>query len=175
MKKIVAVIVMFVGICLNQGFAEVKIRVVDLQRALDESTAGKRAVVEMKRVFKVKQDEIERKKAALKLMQDELNVQSGLLSEDAKQDKLEEYQKELKVLQRHIQDSNDEMKKKEGEYVNKIAVELRELVRVMGKESGYDIILEAQEAGTLYSSASIDITNPVIERYDRDWNARNRK
>ena len=175
MKKVFALTLLFIAFIAQTGSAEVKICIVDLQAALDESEAGKKAVADMKHVFTVKQKEIENKRAALKVMQDDLNNQSALLTEEAKQDKLEIYQKELKKLQRYIQDSNEEMKKKEGEHVQKIAEQLKDMVKQLGKELGYDLILEAQESGVLHNSPSIDITKLVIERFDRSWNARNRK
>jgi outer membrane protein len=152
--------------------AEIKIAVVNLQKALDESTAGKKAVEEMRDLFGAKQKTIENKRAELKQMQQELNNQSSLLTEQAKKDKLEVYQQDMKELQRYIQDSNDEMKKRENEYISRIARELRNVVMRIGKELNYDLIIEAQEAGVLYHSNVIDMTVSVIDRYNSEWNAR---
>jgi outer membrane protein len=153
--------------------AQTKIGLVNLQRALDESVAGKNAVNDMRKVFESKQKIIESKKADLKQMQQELNSQSSLLSEEAKKEKLTLYQQEMKELQRLVQDSNEELKRKENELVAKIARELREVVKEIGREQHYDLILEYQESGVLYKSDLVDLTSQVIERYDKEKKSKN--
>ncbi|KAA0257733.1 OmpH family outer membrane protein [Deferribacter autotrophicus] len=154
------------------AFAELKIGVVNMQRALDECDAGKAAVEEMKKIYNEKQQEINEKQNELKKMQEEINNQSSLLSDEAKQAKLDEYQKKLKELKRFVADSNEELKKKEKEYIARIANDLRKVVEALGKELKYDVILEIREAGVMYNSNKVDITNLVIERYNKEWHAR---
>jgi len=45
-------------------------------------------------------------------MQDEINAQNSILSDDAKQAKMDEYQRKLKDLQRIIKDANDDLRRK---------------------------------------------------------------
>lgn len=174
MKKIgLSMIVMLFFVLAYNVSAETKIGLVNLQQALDESIAGKIAVDDMRKIFEAKQKIIENKKSELKQMQQELNSQSSLLSEEAKKEKLNLYQQEMKDLQRLVQDSNDEMKRKENELVGKIARELRDVVKRLGRELGYDLILEYQESGVLYKSEIVDITSQVISRYDKEQKAKN--
>jgi outer membrane protein len=174
MKKIgLSMIVMLLFLLAYNAGAETKIGLVNLQKALDESIAGKIAVDDMRKIFEAKQKIIENKKNELKQMQQELNSQSSLLSEEAKKEKLNLYQQEMKELQRLVQDSNDEMKRKENELVGKIARELRDVVKRLGKELNYDLILEYQESGVLYKSDIVDITSQVISRYDKEQKAKN--
>ena len=76
-------------------------------------------------------------------------------------------------MQRLVQDSNEELKRKENELVGEIAKELRDVVKRLGKELGYDLILEYQESGVLYKSDIVDLTTQVIERYDNEQKAKN--
>ncbi len=154
------------------AFANTKIAVFDMQKALDESDAGKSAVESMKKEYQELQKEIDTKSLELKKMQDEINAQSAILSDDAKQSKMDEYQKKLKDLQRIIKDANEEFKKKEQNLVTKIANELRDVVEKLGKELGYGVIFEKRESGVLYSSDTVDITKLVIERYNKQWNSK---
>ncbi|MGA1862424.1 OmpH family outer membrane protein [Deferribacter thermophilus] len=162
-----AIFFVFIG----SAYAELKIAVVNMQKALDECDAGKAAVEEMKKLYSAKQQEINEKQNELKRMQEEINNQSSLLSEDAKQAKLDDYQKKLKDLKRFVADSNEELKKKEQEFISKIATDLKEVVEKLGKELKYDIILEVRESGVLYNSDKVDITNLVVERYNKEWHA----
>lgn len=174
MKKFGVVIFLMLFFVVAQNVqAQIKIGVVNLQRALDESVAGKKAVEDMRAIFESKQKTINKRKSDLKQMQQELNSQSSLLSDEAKREKMNLYQQEMKELQRLVQDSNEELRRKESELVGKIARELRGVVRSLGKELGYDLILEYQEGGVLYNSSAVDITSQVIARYDKEQKAKN--
>lgn len=172
MKKIFVGVVVLMMSFVTLGFSEVKIGVVNMQRALDESDSGKAAVEKMKAEFSQMQDKINKETESLKKMQEDINNQSSLLTEEAKQKKVEEYQKRYKDAQRLVSDSNEAMKKKEQQYVGKIAQDLVDLVEKMGKELNYDIVIEAKESGVLYNSKKLDLTDLVIERYNKEFNAK---
>lgn len=172
MKKILVTSFLLLAFFTGLSFANTKIAVFDMQKALDESLAGKEAVESMKKEYQSLQKDIDTKSMELKKMQDEINAQSAILSEDAKQAKMDEYQKKLKALQTTIKDANDDFKKKEQMLVNKIANELRDVVEKLGKELGYGIIFEKRESGVLYNADASDITNLVVERYNKEWKAK---
>jgi len=173
MRKIATIAVLFVLAFSTVAIAELKIAVVDLQKALDESDAGKAASKKIEQEYKEMQAKIQKKRDELQSMQAELNSQSSILSEQAKQNKMAEYQDELKNLKRMVDDSNAELQRQERSYVSKIADDLTEVTRKLGKELKYDIILERQEAGVVHNSETVDITPLVIERYNKEWNAEN--
>ena len=172
MKKVVLFIAVVFFVFTGMTFADMKIGVINMQQALDKCDAGKASIEKIKKEYQAKQVEIDAKSKALQKMQDSLNNQSSLLSESAKKEKLAQYQKELKELKRFIQDSNEELKRKEAEAVNKIGKELTEVVRKLGKELKYTIILEEVGAGAIYFSDKIDVTNLVVERYNKEWHAK---
>lgn len=173
MKKIAVISLMFIFALTSMAFAELKIGVVDMQKALDECEAGKAAASKMEKKYKEMQEKIQKKREKLQNMQTELNSQSGVLSEQAKQNKMAEYQDKLKNLKRMIEDSNSKLKRQERSYVNRIAEELTQVVKELGKELKYDIVMEKQEAGVVHNSETVDITPIVIERYNKEWNAEN--
>ena len=172
MKKVFLFVTAVFLVFSSVTFAGMKIGVVNMQQALDKCDAGKASVEKIKKEYQAKQVEIDAKSKALQKMQESLNNQSSLLSESAKKEKLAQYQKELKDLKRFIQDSNEELKRKEAEAVNKIGKELTEVVRKLGKELKYTIILEEIGAGAVYFSDKIDVTNLVVERYNKEWHAK---
>ncbi|TYB35633.1 MAG: OmpH family outer membrane protein [Flexistipes sinusarabici] len=173
MRKIVTMAVLFMLAFSTLAVAELKIAVVDMQKALDECDAGKAASQKMEQKYKEMQEKIQKRRDKLQNMQTELNSQSGVLSEQAKQNKMAEYQSKLKDLKRMIEDSNAELQRQERSYVNRIAEDLTKVVSDLGKELKYDIIMEKQEAGVLHNSETVDITPIVIERYNKEWNAEN--
>lgn len=173
MKRLAVISLMFIFALTSMAFAELKVGVVDMQQALDECEAGKAAASKMEKKYKEMQEKIQKKREKLQSMQTELNSQSGVLSEQAKQNKMAEYQDKLKNLKRMIEDSNSKLKRQERSYVNRIAEELTQVVKELGKELKYDIIMEKQEAGVVHNSETVDITPIVIERYNKEWNNEN--
>jgi len=80
----------------------------------------------------------------------------------------------VRDYQRLVQDSQNEVKKKEGEITGGILKELRDIVDKIGQEEGYSLILENVEGIILYSRKDLDITDRVIKNYN-DWKAKQKK
>jgi outer membrane protein len=58
------------------------------------------------------------------------------------------------------------VKKKEGELTGEIIKEIRAVVRQIGQEEGYTLILEGAEGQILYSTKDIDLTETVIKKFN---------
>ncbi len=143
-----------------------KIGIVDLFRALNESDEGKKATSELESLIKSKQTLLEEKGKKIETMKGELEKQSAVLSAEAKKAKEEEIERLIRDYQRLMSDSQSEVKKKEAELTDKILKELRQLINTMSQEQGYTLILERAEGLILYADKSIDITDALIKRYN---------
>lgn len=151
------------------ALAEMKIGVVNMQAALEKSEAGKAALAKMKVEFDAAQTKVNAMQNELKQLQQSIENQSSLLTPEAKQEKIDDFQRKRKDLERFAKDSGEEMKKRERQYVNEIANELQKTLVAMGKEQAFDIILETQESGVLYFNDKRDLTNALVERYNKEW------
>ena len=143
-----------------------KIGYVDLQRALNESNSGKKAKAEFKtkvdgleKQLKAKKDEIDRLKT-------QLEKQSVVLS-DIERRKLEgEFQHKQLDLKRRFEDSQVELQKKDAELTGKILKGLQKIVKVIGDERGYDLVLELGASPVLYYKKGDDLTEEVLQKYN---------
>jgi outer membrane protein len=72
----------------------------------------------------------------------------------------------VRDYQRLVQDSQNELKKKEGELTGSIIRELREVVEKIGQDEGYSLLLENVEGIILYSRKDLDITEKVVKIYN---------
>src|SRR3972149_3871722 len=79
--------------------AQVRVAVVDLQRALNETEDGRRAKTQLKRLFKSRQKALDDKQNELKKMKEDIEKQKNVLSQPALQKKIEEYQQAFVELQ----------------------------------------------------------------------------
>ncbi len=157
-----------------------KMGIVDLDRALKESTAGKQALQTLKqfrdKVVKEindKKRQKDSKEGTLRDLQTELTSQSLVLSETAKRDKEETYRRQVRELRKFIDDSNRfieeserELREREAEITSKLLRELLDVIRAIGKEESFTIIFERNDRFLLYAADAIDLTEKIIKRFD---------
>ena len=137
---------------------------IDVQKVLNESDAGKKAKSDLESLIRTKQSTIDEKGKAIEKMKADLEKQASVLSPEARKTKEDELEKLLREYQRIVQDSQAEIKKKEGDFTDAILKEIRDLIEKMGEEQGYTLMIE--RGMVLYSNKGIDITDSVLKRYD---------
>ncbi|MEW6416909.1 MAG: OmpH family outer membrane protein [Nitrospirota bacterium] len=167
-KKLLTLNILLFALCILpfSSFAAdiIKFGSMDLQKALNESEAGKKAKSDLETLIKSKESIINEKSKVVEKLRGELEKQSSVLSAEARKSKEDELEKLLREYQRAVQDSQAEIKKKEGELTETIIKELREIVEKIGEEEGYTLIVE--KGLVLYSNKGIDLTDTVIKKYN---------
>lgn len=143
-----------------------KVGVVDLFKALNESDSGKRAKADLEGVIKSKQAAIDEKGKAIEKAKSEIEKQAAILSAEAKKSKEEEIERMIRDYQRVVTDSQGEVKKKESELTGSIIKELRELIGRIAQEDAYTLVVENAEGLILYFDKTIEFTDKVIKRYN---------
>jgi outer membrane protein len=146
--------------------ASLKIGLVDLFRAVNESDQGKKAKAELESIIKSKQEALEEKGKAIEKLKGELDKQAGVLSAEAKKNKEDEMERLTREYQRTVADSQSEVRKKEGELTGRIVKDLREVVAVIAQEDKYTIIMENAEGLILFADKGLDLTDRVIKKFD---------
>jgi len=144
----------------------VKVGVVDLLRALNESESGKKARAELESLIKSKQEPIEEKGRRSEALRADLEKQAAVLSADARKARTEEIVRLERDFQRLIADSQAEVQRKQMELENKILKDLRNAINAIAQEGKYSLIIERADGLVLYVDKSIDITDAVIKKYN---------
>ena len=75
------------------------------------------------------------------------------------------YQRKLRDYQNLVDDTNKELQKRDQEYGTKMLSEIAKVVRAIGEKEKYTAIMDAMQA--LYYDKELDITNKVIEEYNK--------
>jgi len=146
--------------------AALKIGLVDLYKAVNESEQGKKAKSELEAMIKSKQGSLEDKGKAIEKLKGELEKKGGVLSADAKKSKEDEFERLTREYQRTVADSQNEVRKKEGELTGRIVKDIRDIITAIAQEEQYTLILEKAEGLVLFSDKGLDITDKVIQRVD---------
>jgi outer membrane protein len=168
MKRILLTFVVLMLLTGSHAYAEnIKIGAVDLLRALNESDAGKKAKTDLEFLIKTKQTSLDEKGKNIEKLKSDFEKQASVLSADARRSKEEELEKMIRDYQRQMSDSQNEVKKKEGDLTGDILRELREIIQQMGNEEGYSLILEGGDGQILFAKKELDLTESVIKKYNQ--------
>jgi len=146
---------------------ELKIGYVDLQRALNESEAGKSAKEKFKGEVSRAEQSLEKRKNELEKLKDELE-KKGLLLKEEERDTLErDYRQKLRDFERAYKDSQQELQIKDRELTGRILEDLRQVIQALGEQGSYTVILEGNNTVVLYGAKAIDLTETVITTYNQ--------
>lgn len=143
-----------------------KIGLVDLFRAVNESEQGKKAKTDLESMIKGKQEALEEKGKLIEKLKSELEKQGGVLSAEAKKSKEDEFERLTREYQRTVADSQSEVRKREGELTGRIVKDLRVIIAGIAQEDQYTLILENAEGFVLFADKGLDITDKVIQKFD---------
>jgi len=142
------------------------VAVIDVQRVLANSAAGKAASDKLK---KMQDDRVARAKAMddeIQKLDSDINTKKLSLSED----KLNEMQKQLSdkkiAAQRFAQDAEREMGEARDRELMALENKIKPVIDQIGKEQGLAAIFNKFESGLVYASDAIDITDTVIKRFN---------
>ena len=153
----------------DQVFAakQVKIGVVDFQRVLNLSEAGKRSRKILLASKKQKENE-------LKSVGDELKKESEtlknniLLTDAAKGKKRKELIARERSLRKDFKGAERALQREQMKASESIYTEVQTVISLIAREKNYDFVIEKSTArAILYSSTKLaDITDTVIKRYN---------
>ena len=146
---------------------EFKLGLVDLQRALNECEAGKKAKEDFKTQVDKLQAELAKQKGDIEKIKDEVEKKGMVLKDEERKNIERDYQKRLRDFQRTYKDSQAELQQRDNELTGEILRQLQEVIADYGAKQSYTLVLEASNTGAvLYGSRSVDITDQVIQEYN---------
>ena len=155
--------------------ASPKIGYVDLQRALNESEAGKKAKEEFKVQVDKLQAQLKKQKDEIDSLKDQLEKKSVVMKEEERGNLEEDYRKKLRDFERNYKDSQADLQKKDNELTGAIIRELQEVIRNYGERENYSFILENGNSAVLYSAKNADLTDAIIQEYNGSHPSKKKK
>jgi outer membrane protein len=142
----------------------VKIGFIDIQRAISDSNAGKRAKERFQAQGKKAEAELLKEKTELERLKADLDKKGPLMKEEERRSLEGDLQRRYVNYQRTMTDQQQELRQKEGALTGDILKELEKIVNEIGKSDKFTLILERNQI--LYSDQGIDVTNKVIEVFN---------
>ena len=149
----------------STALADMKIAVVDTQRAVMETEDGLRAQATLKKHFDKRQRELDDKQTALQKEREDIEKQKDVLSKQALQARIDKWQHDMSELQTVFVEYNKELQKKQGEMTQPIFQKTMGIIRRLATQNGYDLVVDKQAVP--YNRSDLDVTDRVITEYNQ--------
>jgi len=145
----------------------IKIGVVDVDQALNSTDEGKAAREEFARKQREAEAQVQPMVDRFRDLQEEMKGKKYVLSDDA----LFQKQVELAELQNKIDNKFKELegqlKIDQGRMIAPLRAKLLEIIESIGKEQGFTLIIGRDAPGVMYTREALDITDTVIQRFNK--------
>jgi outer membrane protein len=148
-----------------QVAGQMKVAVVDTQRAVMETEDGLRMQATLKKVFDSRQRELDRKQEELQKERDDIEKQRDVLSKTALAKRVDKWQREMVNLQTVFVEYNKELQKKQSELTQPIFQKAMGIIRRLATQDGYDVVVDKQAVP--YVRSDLDLTDKVIQLYNQ--------
>ncbi len=145
----------------------VKIGYINLQKALQETSAGQKAKKQIETAFNSKKKELEEKENDLKKMSQDLEKKKAVLSQEVFNRKQAELQTEMLKYRELVGKSQMEIQKQDRELTQPILEKLQKVIETVAKEEGYSMVLEKAEQNVIWAKADLDLTDKVVKAYEK--------
>lgn len=139
--------------------------IVDMQKAIQATDAGKKAKEEMETEVGKKRKDFEKKEADLRKTSEDIDRKKAVLSSEALAKKQSDLQVDTVKLQRDMAQTQLELQKREKNLVEPILKKMKDAITKVAKSKGVKMVLENNPA-ILYSEPSIDMTDDVLKEYN---------
>lgn len=144
-----------------------KIGIVDFHKIATTSSQGKIIKAEINKKGKAMEATLKKKGMAIEALKKALERESLVMSNE----KLVEKQRDLRIKINDFKqlkaDYARQFKQTEARLITKVKMDVLDLTRKIGKKEGFTLILEKNESGAMYYPKSMDITDKVIEEYNK--------
>jgi outer membrane protein len=145
--------------------AQVKIAVINTQKALLETDDIKKAQADLEAKFKPRQDEMIKLQKGLEDIQAQLN--SGKLNELGTQELQTEGQRKQRELQRLQQDLQEDVERERTDIIQRAGTRMQEVVKKLADEKGLDIVVDS--ANTVFFKTTFEITTEATAAYNKTF------
>ncbi|MEW5974289.1 MAG: OmpH family outer membrane protein [Acidobacteriota bacterium] len=145
-----------------------KVGVLNVFRAIVESTEGKQANDDFQKKYEAKRVELERRQKEIQDLQKQLSEQGRTLNDESRSAMAKSIEAKSTDLQRLQEDAEKEFTELRSEILNRIGNKLAPVVQQYAKEMNFMMILDSsnQSSQVIYHTPTIDVTDDIIKRYD---------
>lgn len=147
-----------------------KVGIIHIQNAIISTKDGQQAAAELQNRFEPKRKELEKKQSEIQSLQEQLRKGANTLSDDARQKLMREIDSKTRSLNRETEDAQSEFDQEQQKILQELGGRLMQVIDKYARDNGFALILDVSSPQTpvLYAANSIDITQAIVELYDKN-------
>lgn len=160
-RVISAGFVAFVSLFTVTAAAQVKVAIVDVQRAVALTEEGLRAAATLRKEFGPRQQELNFRQGELQKQKGEIDKQAHDIAPQALQKKLEDWQRNMADLQQKYVDAQKDLEKQQKALTDPIVEKVMTAIKRIAGTDGLDLIVDRSAVD--YSRGDLNLINSVIQ------------
>jgi outer membrane protein len=139
--------------------ADIKIGFVDAERINRESAPAEEASKRLEKEFAPRVQELQRREAQLKTMQDQLQKDAPVLPESERIKREQDMSRQIVELQRLQREYREDLNLRRNQELSTLLERANRIIRQIAEAEKYDLILQE----VVYRNQRIDITDKVLK------------
>ena len=151
-----------VAIFASIASAQLKVAVVNVQKAMADTDALKKASEDLQKKFQPRQDEMDKLQKDLESIDAQLN--SGKLNQQATTDLQTQGTRKQRDFQRMSDDMQADLDKERQTILAKMSEKMQAVINKLAGDKGLDMIIEASQ--TLFYKPTLDLTAEATTAYN---------
>ena len=154
-----AVAAVFAGTAIAEGL---RVAVIDVNKILNESEAGKAAKKKMEARYEELKKTIDSKQGEARKIKEEIDKQKVMVGKEKLKEKEDALQAKVNELRQLTQEGEREMQTRQAELTREVLKSVEGKVDTIVKADKLDLVLE-KSSGVIHYNPSMDITQRVLD------------
>jgi outer membrane protein len=150
--------------------AQVKVAIINLQKAVLETAEIQKAQKELEAKFKPRQDKAEALQRELQTIQGQLQTMAGKLTPQAEQELNVQGQRKQRELQRLTEDLQGDVDRERQDILGRSAVRMNDVVKKLSEAKALDVVVDVTNA--VYFKPALEITAEATAEYNKAYPAK---
>jgi outer membrane protein len=158
-----AVFCLAIALFSSAASAQLKIGVINVQKALVDTDELKKAQADLAKKYQPRTDELDKIQKDLENIDAQLN--SGKLNQQAAADLQQQGTRKQRDAQRLSDDMQADQEKDRQDILGRMSQKMQDVINKLAEDKGLDLIVEASQ--TLYSKPALDLTADATAAYNK--------
>jgi outer membrane protein len=150
--------------------AQIKVAVVNLQKAVLDTGEIKKASAALEAKYKPRQAQMEKVRKELEDLNQKLQSLAGKLTQQAEAEMTAQAQRRQRDLQRLGEDLQADVDGERNDILSRSSQRMQEVVKKIAEEKGLDVVVEATT--TIFFKPALEITAEATAAFDKAYPAK---
>jgi outer membrane protein len=147
--------------------AQLKVAVVNLQQALQETAEIKQAEADLKARFGPRQEQVSTLEKEVAKLQQEAEAGQGKFTEAAMAEVMSQLQTKQRQYQRQAQALQEDVNRDRQAVLSRVGQRLQEVVQAIAEAKDLDLVIDV--SSSLYAKPALNISAEVAAEYDKKF------